>query len=92
MFRLRNAAAVFTTLMLVSFSPLMASEADLKIPNLASQKFLGMDGRTLLMLGLGACSTLGGASGGVSAGINRSKGAGPQNQNSKKGREWDIGF
>ena len=55
MFRLRNAAAVFTTLMLVSLSPLMASEADLKIPNLASQKFLGMDGRTLLLLGLGAC-------------------------------------
>ncbi len=57
MFRLRNVAAVFTTLLLVSISPLMASEADLRIPNLADPKllFLGMDGRTLLTIGLGAC-------------------------------------
>ena len=32
------------------------SEADLVLPDLASQSFLGMDGRSLLMLGLIVCA------------------------------------
>lgn len=55
MFRLRTLATLVLGFAAVSMSPLMASEADLKIPNLASQMFLGIDGRTLLTLGLGAC-------------------------------------
>ncbi|HNL55596.1 MAG TPA: sodium-translocating pyrophosphatase, partial [Turneriella sp.] len=56
MFRLRNVAGLFTGLLAVSVSPLMASEADLKIPDLASKTFLGsLDGRTLLMIGLATC-------------------------------------
>ena len=56
MFRLRNVAGLFTGLLVVSVSPLMASEADLKIPDLASKTFFGsLDGRTLLMIGLATC-------------------------------------
>jgi K(+)-stimulated pyrophosphate-energized sodium pump len=56
MFRLRNVAGLFTGLLAVSVSPLMASEADLKIPDLASKTFLGsLDGRTLLLIGLATC-------------------------------------
>lgn len=56
MFRLRNVAGLIMGLLAVSVSPLMASEADLKIPDLASKTFLGsLDGRTLLMLGLATC-------------------------------------
>lgn len=38
---------------------------------------------TLCVLALSACSTWGGASGGVNAGINRSKGVGPQSQSAQ---------
>jgi len=56
MFRLRNVAGLFTGLLAVSVSPLMASEADLKIPDLSSKTFLGsLDGRTLLIIGLTTC-------------------------------------
>lgn len=56
MFRLRNGAGLFAGLLAISASPLMASEADLKIPDLASQTFLGsLDGRTLLTIGLATC-------------------------------------
>src|SRR5687767_1821576 len=34
----------------------MASEAELKVPKLGSQEFLGIPGDTLLMIGLGVCA------------------------------------
>ncbi len=55
MHKLRSLAGLCLGLLAVSVTPLMASEADLKIPDLSGQLFLGIDGRTLLMLGLGAC-------------------------------------
>ncbi|AFM12590.1 sodium-translocating pyrophosphatase [Turneriella parva] len=56
MYKFRSIAGLFTSLLAVSVSPLMASEADLKIPDLASKTFLGgLDGRTLLILGLATC-------------------------------------
>ncbi len=55
MHKLRSIAGLCLGLLAVSVTPLMASEADLKIPDLSGQLFLGIDGRTLLMLGLGAC-------------------------------------
>ncbi len=56
MFRLRNVAALLTGLLMVSVSPLAASEADLKIPDLTSKTFFGsLDGRTLLIIGLATC-------------------------------------
>ena len=56
MHKLRSIAGLCLGLLAVSVTPLMASEADLKIPNLAGQNFFGsLDGRTLLMLGLAVC-------------------------------------
>jgi len=55
MLKFKSLTGVFFTLLIVSAAPLMASEADLKIPDLASKMFLGIDGRTLLTIGLGAC-------------------------------------
>lgn len=56
MFKFRSIARLFAGLLVVSISPLMASEADLKIPDLASKTFFGsLDGRTLLILGLATC-------------------------------------
>jgi len=55
MHKLRSIAGLCLGLLAVSVTPLMASEADLKIPDLTGQLFLGVDGRTLLMLGLAAC-------------------------------------
>lgn len=56
MFRLRNAVGRVLALLVVSVSPLMASEADLRIPDLSTKTFLGsIDGRTLLTLGLAVC-------------------------------------
>ncbi|HRP70167.1 MAG TPA: sodium/proton-translocating pyrophosphatase, partial [Turneriella sp.] len=54
MVKFRKGALFLLTLFVVS-SSLWASEADLKVPDLASQSFLGIDGRTLLTIGLAVC-------------------------------------
>ena len=56
MVKISRIAGFSLAFLAVSLTPLMASEADLKIPDLASKLFLGsIDGRTLLMLGLLVC-------------------------------------
>jgi K(+)-stimulated pyrophosphate-energized sodium pump len=51
-FCLRSAAALLTLLVSAAAS---ASEAELLLPDLGAVSFLGIDGRTLLMSGLGVC-------------------------------------
>jgi len=53
----RVAALVATAVGLLAgwASPAAASEAELKLPNLAQGKFLGLDGHTLLLFGLAIC-------------------------------------
>ena len=53
--RLLAILALFTGLLLPA-TPALASEAELVIPDLASQTFLGLPGNQLLMLGLGVWS------------------------------------
>src|SRR5687768_16959277 len=45
-----------TVVFLLSPSTALASEAELKVPDLGSQQFLGMPGDTLLMIGLLVCA------------------------------------
>ena len=45
-------ASAAALLVLVGVSTAAASEADLVLPDLSSESFLGMNGRVLLMIGL----------------------------------------
>jgi K(+)-stimulated pyrophosphate-energized sodium pump len=52
----RGVAAALALLCLsAALAPAMASEADLILPDVGSVSFLGMSGRTLLLLGIGIC-------------------------------------
>ena len=52
----RSHAVALAMLACLLFSPIaLASEADLIVPDLGSQKFLGIAGDTLLLIGIGVC-------------------------------------
>jgi len=51
-----KAAAAFAFLMTLAVSGLArASEADLILPDVSTQSFMGVDGRTLMLIGMGVC-------------------------------------
>src|SRR5512142_2719844 len=54
--RYLSAALAGAMTLLLSASSALASETDLILPDLASVKFLGMPGRSLLMIGLLICA------------------------------------
>ncbi|MDB5318930.1 MAG: hppA 1 [Phycisphaerales bacterium] len=54
-FRRRLGAAAATVTLLAASTSTFASEADLRLPDLSSVKFMGVPGRTLLMWGLLVC-------------------------------------